>query len=295
MSSRSEWWITSPQQLTIDAPVSRLEVRVVGGAVNVVGTDARAADGRARLEVSAIEGPPLRVVHQDGTLTVAYDDIPWQGFLKLLDGTGWRRSADVTLAVPATAVVKVGAIGAGTVVSGVTGGTEIRGITGETTLTGLGGRVRAHTVSGGVEAQGLSGELAFHSVSGNLTVLDGAAAVKADTVNGDLLLDLAGDGPGGGDATPTDLSLTSVSGEIAVRLPGQPDAEVEAHTTAGTLSSAFDGLRTDGHWGARRLTGTLGTGHGRLKATTVSGGIALLRRPPARTGTAHAPTFVKDA
>ncbi len=33
--------------------------------------------------------------------------------------------------------------------------------------------------------------------------------------------------------------------------------------------------------GAKRITGTLGTGTGTLRATTVSGAIALLRRPQA--------------
>ncbi|CAM5660465.1 hypothetical protein STENM327S_05050 [Streptomyces tendae] len=36
-----------------------------------------------------------------------------------------------------------------------------------------------------------------------------------------------------------------------------------------------------GQWGAKRITGRLGAGNGRLKATTVSGSIALLRRPTA--------------
>lgn len=49
--------------------------------------------------------------------------------------------------------------------------------------------------------------------------------------------------------------------------------------------------------GAKRITGRLGAGSGRLKATTVSGSIALLRRPateetpwerePQDTGPAH--------
>jgi hypothetical protein len=55
---------------------------------------------------------------------------------------------------------------------------------------------------------------------------------------------------------------------------------VEANTASGTVSSAFEDLRVTGQWGAKRITGRLGAGNGRLKATTVSGSIALLRRPP---------------
>ncbi|MEU5683924.1 DUF4097 family beta strand repeat-containing protein [Streptomyces venezuelae] len=266
----SEWSVAEPMKLTFDAPVTALHVRVVNGTVNVVGTD----EGSARLEVTEIEGPPLRVTHEDGTLTVAYEDLPWKGFLKWLDRKGWRRSAVVSLAVPAATRVEVGVVGAGAVVSGIEGRAEVKGVTGDTTLLGLAGAVRADTVSGNVEAQGVTGDLRFNSVSGGLTVVEAAGpSVRADSVSGSMIVDLD---PAG---TPTDVALTSVSGEIAIRLPHPADAEVEVDTASGSVSNAFEDLRVGGQWGAKRITGRLGAGRGRLRATTVSGSIALLRRP----------------
>ncbi|MFI1679724.1 DUF4097 family beta strand repeat-containing protein [Streptomyces sp. NPDC020607] len=266
----SEWSVAEPVKLTFDAPVTALHVRVVNGTVNVVGTD----EGAARLEVTEIEGPPLRVTHEDGTLTVAYEDLPWKGFLKWLDRKGWRRSAVVSLAVPAATRVEVGVVGAGAVVSGMEGRAEVKGVTGDTTLLGLAGPVRADTVSGNVEAQGVTGDLRFNSVSGGLTVVEAAGpSVRADSVSGSMIVDLD---PAG---TPTDVALTSVSGEIAIRLPHPADAEVEVDTASGSVSNAFEDLRVGGQWGAKRITGRLGAGRGRLRATTVSGSIALLRRP----------------
>ncbi|MEI5526433.1 DUF4097 family beta strand repeat-containing protein [Streptomyces brasiliscabiei] len=268
----SEWSVAEPRKLTFDEPVTALHVRVVNGTVNVVGTD----EASARLEVSDVEGPPLTVTQKDGTLTVAYDDLPWKGFLKWLDRKGWRRSVLVSLAVPTGTRVEVGVVGATAVVSGLGGRTEVKGISGDTTLVGLSGPVRATTVSGNVEAQALTGDLRLSSVSGDLTVVEGSCpTVKADSVSGSIVLDLD---PTGG---PTDIGLTSVSGEIALRLPHPTDAEVEAQTAGGTISNAFEDLRVSGPWGAHKVTGRLGTGNGRLKATTVSGSIALLRRPPA--------------
>ncbi|MFE4418165.1 DUF4097 domain-containing protein [Streptomyces sp. NPDC056817] len=271
----SEWSVGEPRKLTFDEPVTALNVRIVHGAVNVVGAD----EGPARLEVSEIEGPPLVVTQQSGTLTVAYEDLPWKGFLKWLDSKGWRRSAVVSVAVPASARVELGVVGAGATVSGIDGRAEVKGVSGDTTLVGLTGPVRADTVSGNVEAQALSGDLRFNSVSGDLTVVDGAGpSVKADSVSGSMIVDLD---PTGG---PTDVSLTSVSGEIAIRLPHPADAQVDANTASGTVSNAFEDLKVGGQWGAKRITGRLGAGNGRLKATTVSGSIALLRRPPAEDG-----------
>jgi len=266
----SEWSVTEPRKLTFDDPVTTLRVRVVDGTVNVVGTE----EGSARLEVSQIEGPPLVVTQEGGTLTVAYDDLPWKGFLKWLDRKGWRRSAVVSLAVPADTQVEVGVVSAGAVVSGMRGQAVVKGVTGDTTLVGLSGPVRADTVSGNLEAQSVTGDLRFNSVSGDLTVVDGSgSSVRADSVSGSMIVDLD---PAG----PTDVRLTSVSGEIAIRLPQPADAEVEANTASGTISNAFDGLRVHGQWGAHKITGCLGPGNGKLRATTVSGSIALLRRPP---------------
>ncbi|MFE0573001.1 DUF4097 domain-containing protein [Streptomyces albogriseolus] len=265
-----EWSVQDKTNLTFDAPLTRLHVRIVNGTVNVVGTD----DGTARLQVSDVEGPPLVVTHTDGVLTVAYDDLPWKGFLKWLDRKGWRRSAVVSLAVPAQTRVEVGVVGAGAVVSGIRGPAAVKGVAGDTTLVHLSGPVRADTVSGSVEAQSVTGDLHFASVSGDLTVVEGSGpSVRADTVSGSMIVDLD---PGG----PTDVRLTSVSGEIAVRLPDPADAEVEANTASGAISNAFDDLRVQGTWGAHKLTGRLGAGSGTLRATTVSGSIALLRRPP---------------
>ncbi|WP_306323452.1 MULTISPECIES: DUF4097 family beta strand repeat-containing protein [unclassified Streptomyces] len=265
-----EWSVTEPRKLVFDEPVSALQVRVVNGAVNVVGT----TETTARLEISELEGPPLRVTQQDGTLFVGYDDLPWKGFLKWLDRKGWHRSAVVSLAVPADTRVEVGVVGAGAVISGTEGPTEVKGVTGDTTLVGVTGSVRTSTVSGAVEAQAVTGDLRFNSVSGDLTVVEGSGSfVKADTVSGSMIVDLD---PAG----PTDVSLTSVSGEIAIRIPHPADTEVEANTASGAVSNAFEDLRVAGAWGAHKITGRLGAGTGKLKATTVSGSIALLRRPP---------------
>jgi hypothetical protein len=274
----STWTIAEPRKLAFDDPVAALHVRIVDGTVNVVGTD----EPDARLEISAIEGPPLIVTQEDGRLTVTYEDLPWQDFLRWFDPKGRRRSAVVSLVVPAASSVEVGVIGAGAVVSGISGRTEIRGITGDSTLVGLTGAVRGESVSGSLEAQSVTGDLRFHSMSGDLTVVDGAgASVRAESVSGDMVLDVDPSGK------PTDIRLTTVSGEIAIRLPHPADAKVEANTASGAVSNAFEDLRVGGQWGAKKITGTLGAGTGTLRATTVSGSIALLRRPPAEDG-AHA-------
>ncbi|MEU6852558.1 DUF4097 family beta strand repeat-containing protein [Actinacidiphila alni] len=277
----SERTVAEPEKFVFEEPVDTLCVRIVNGAVNVVGTD---DDGPARVEVSEIDGPPLKVYRKGGTLTVTYDDLPWKGLLKWLDRKGWQRHAVVSLAVPQHTKVEVGVVGAGAVISGISGDTTVQGVNGDTTLVGLTGPVKANTVAGSVEAQSVSGSLRINTVSGDLTVVEGSGSeVRADSVSGNMVLDLD---PSAG----ADVRLTSVSGEIAIRIPEPGDAEVDANTTSGHVSCAFDELHVTGQWGAKRITGRIGTGGARLKATTVSGAIALLRRPPLE----DAPSFRKD-
>ncbi|WP_327416261.1 DUF4097 family beta strand repeat-containing protein [Streptomyces sp. NBC_01233] len=290
--SQSTWHIAEPQKVAFEAPVTELRVRVVSGTVNVVAAE----EGPARLEVTEVDGPPLYVVQDGDILTVSYEDVPWNGSQGLKQWfeskpwkawssgsaagrKAWERSAAITLTVPAATRVQVAAVDATAFVSGISGGTDVTGVSGDATLVGLSGRVKAHTVSGGVEAQSVTGDLRFHSVSGGLTVVDGAGvSVRADSVSGDMLLDLD---PDPAAARPVDIALNSVSGQVAIRLPHPADARVEANTATGGVSNAFEDLRVSGQLGAKRITGTLGSGTGTLRATTVSGGIALLRRPQA--------------
>ncbi|MFD7034045.1 DUF4097 domain-containing protein [Streptomyces sp. NPDC059917] len=301
MAHQTTWSIAEPQQLTFEEPVTELRVRVVGGTVNVVA----AAEGPAQLQVTEVSGPPLHVVLEGDALTISYEDLPWNGsqnLRKWFDSkpwkawTGsaseggrkaWERSAVITLTVPAATRVQVATVSATAFVSGIAGATEVNGVSGDATLVGLSGAVKAHTVSGSVEAQALSGTLGFHSVSGGLTVVEGAGgSVRADSVSGDMLLDLD---PDQTSPQPVDIALNSVSGQVAIRLPHPTDARVEANTATGGVSNAFEDLRVSGQLGAKRITGTLGSGTGTLRATTVSGSIALLRREPADASAPSAP------
>ncbi|MFC7974814.1 DUF4097 domain-containing protein [Streptomyces cinereoruber] len=285
----TEWSVTEPTKLAPADPVTRLRIRIVNGAVNVVGTD----EDSARVEISEVDGPPLHVSQDGSTLTVGYEDLQWKHVLKLFDRKEYRRRAVVSVAVPAGVDVEVGVVGAEAVVSGIRGRTEVRGVSGDTTLLGLSGPVRAESVSGSLEAQSVTGALHANSMTGDVTVIEGAGgSVRAETISGDMVVDLD---PAGLDGPPADIRLSSVSGEVAIRLPHPADARVEASTTSGSVSNAFEDLRVGGQWGAKTVTGTLGSGRGTLKATTVSGSIALLRRPEADEDPGAGPSSTPSA
>jgi hypothetical protein len=261
------WTIDEPGKLTFDT-VRRLRLRAAAGGIAVVGTD-----DRPTLEVSELDGPPLLVRHEDGVLEVGYERPLRWGPLGLLLGWRQRYRAVISLAVPRDCEVDLEVVSSGVMVSGLRAPLVARTISGEITLTGCSGQVEAQTVSGAVQAHGVAGDLWAHTVSGDLTLVEGGGTVGARTVSGTVTLDVRTPGAG-------DIRVTTASGDVTIRLPHASDLQVQVQSTSGQVASAFDELHREGRPALRTIRGRLGAGTGRLRATTTSGHIALLRRAP---------------
>ncbi len=280
---------------TVDAPVTydfdrvdTLRVRAFGGSVAVLSTGERAC-----LDIAGVTGQPLVVTHSDGTLTVSYEDLSWDGLL------GWlrpdRTAAAITVTVPRDCPVQLGVVTASAIVSGISAATSVKSVSGGITLDGVTGAVDARTVSGDIEAQGLGGTIGFNSVSGDLTLADGSVdRLDAKTVSGRVTADIDLDQ----DAA---LRVATVSGPVAIRLPADARARVDLRSATGRVLSGFPGLRPSQKPGASSLSGDLcpggaaGAGPGKnpglVRVSTMSGQVTLLQRaqsgpPPAAAGAA---------
>jgi hypothetical protein len=264
----TEWRIDSPQSLDLTG-VRRLNIRLVAGNVDVVGSSEGAEEGAAHLEVSQLDGP-LVVTLEGDTLTIAHERLTWGG---LLDWVGNRKaSAVVSVSVPDGCPVELGVVSADAVVSGITSATKVKSVSGDVTLDGVRADISSQTVSGDLETRELSGKLSFTTVSGDLTVVRGTSGhVSAETVSGDMTLDLDV-------SEEARLDLKSVSGDVTLRLPESAGLQVEAKTMSGSLDSAFAGVGVERKPGRNTMRGRIGSGAGFLKAKTVSGDVTLLRR-----------------
>ena len=276
------WTVDAPTTLDFDG-VAALRVRVVSGSVAVLSTD-----DRPRLDVAGLSGQPLLVKHEAGILTVTYPDLTWDGLL------GWLRpqphSATITIMVPRECPTQLGVVSASAVVSGISAATSFKSVSGKITLDGVTGAVDASTLSGDVEAQGLDGRVGFNSVSGDLTMADGSVEkLDAKTVSGRVTADIELD-------KGAALRVATISGEVAIRLPSEASTRVELRSTTGRVQSEFDGLTASRSPGASTLSGTLGSGAGRLLITSVSGQVTLLERDHPDAGPAESgPKTPKDA
>ena len=260
----SEWTIEAPTSLEFD-DVTELRVRLIAGSVAVLATT-----GRPSLEVSSIEGDPLNVTYEDGVLTIAHENLNWEGLLKWLRPQ--RHSATVTVSVPRKCRAQVGVVSATAVMSGISARASVKSVSGGITLDGVAGDVDANTVSGAVEAQGINGKLNFNTVSGDLTLAEGwLERLDVNGVSGDVTADLDLDPLGG-------MQVTTVSGEVMLRLPAEADARVNLHSVSGDVRSEFAELGRSSAPASRSVSGSLGAGSGQVSVTTMSGRVMLLRR-----------------
>jgi len=263
-SEMAQWTIEAPTSLEFD-DVTGLRVRLIAGSVAVLATD-----GKPSLEVSSVEGDPLNVTYEGGVLTVAHENLSWEGLLKWLRPQ--RHSATVTVSVPRKCPTQVGVVSATAVMSGISSRASVKSVSGGIMLDGITGDVDANTVSGALEAQGINGRLNFRTVSGDLTLADGwLERLDASVVSGDVTADVDLDPLGG-------MQVTTVSGEVVLRLPAEADARVNLHSVSGDVRSEFAELRRSSAPASRSVSGNLGAGSGQVSVTTMSGRVMLLRR-----------------
>jgi len=259
------WTIDSPKTLDF-ADVAALKVRVISGSVAIL-----ASQDPPSLDVASLAGQPLLVTHEAGILTITYEDLQWDGL------RGWlrpqRHSADLTVTVPEGCPTQLGVVNASAIVSGISAKISAKSVSGDITLDGVTGSVDAKTVSGDLEGRGIDGEIAFNSVSGGLTLAGGAVrSLAAKTVSGQVTADIELRDGGG-------LKISTVSGDVAVRLPGSASARVDLKSASGRVRSGFDGMSAaPGGPRPAVLSATLGSGSASLAVTSMTGDVTLLAR-----------------
>ncbi|MEU4676821.1 DUF4097 family beta strand repeat-containing protein [Micromonospora sp. NPDC023737] len=264
------WTVDSPQRLSLDEPVSRLDVRLFSGRLNVVATD-----GPARVDITRVGRRPILVDHHDGRLSVRQErNWSWRDLFRWSGPFGHWARVDVSIAVPADVWADLRLVDGSLVASGLRRQTRADVTSGQITLMGLRGSTMAKIVSGPVEALGVGGDLHMETVSGEVILADSAAAqVRAQTVSGAITCDL--DNP-----RSSEIRLHTISGSITVRVREDSDLAVRLHTTSGRITSGFQQVRTESTIGSvANSEGVLGTGDGKLWASATSGSIALLARP----------------
>jgi hypothetical protein len=137
------------------------------------------------------------------------------------------------------------------------------------------------TVNGSVTVHDVSGAGSLTAVNGNVVLARGAGIFSARATNGNVTLELlsleGGLAPVPGSArgaAPRGISAQTVNGNVAVALPADAGAELEARTQNGDFSSDLPLLAHSSAAG-RAIRGRVGSGGPPLLLRTVNGSIRL--------------------
>lgn len=287
-----QWQVDGPRVLDIggeDERVRSLVVALVSGHVDIVTHD---DSPTTRVEISEVEGLPLRISWDGRTLKVMHGKESDQSLLDVLkhivENFG-RNRATVSISVPAQAKANVSTVSGGAVISGLRNGVTTNTVSGSLTLSDIVGKVNINTVSGTTECVDLHGDARLISVSGDITVQSSDIPnASLNTVSGDVALDLVN-----GRAT---LSSNSVSGDLTVRAPFGGYA-VTANTASGHV--VVDG-QSLGRTAGSKMTGANGSLRSgdeslTVKANAVSGNVTLLRSGQAAPQDASPASGPRDA
>lgn len=131
----------------------------------------------------------------------------------------------------------------------------------------------ASTVSGDVTLFRVAGDVSGESVSGDVVIDEGSfSRVDLSTVNGELVFqaELRKDGK---------LSAETVNGDVDVELAGDVSARIDVSTFNGRIRNCFgpDAERTSKYAPGWSLDFTEGGGDGRIDISTMNGGVNLCR------------------
>ncbi len=199
-----------------------------------------------------------------------------------------NRGATLELRVPHAVDVQLGTVSADIDVAdidvrrlqanSVSGSITAAGRSGETTLNTVSGGIRsqvqtprldARTVSGQLLAGGgASGEVAAESVSGRVNVTAGRIQrLAVETVSGSLDVSATGMAPGG------KVTMQTVSGSVALKLPVNVSAQLNVKTFSGGIQSDAGQVEKPRYGPGSSLDARLGSGDGDISINSHSGSV----------------------
>lgn len=160
-----------------------------------------------------------------------------------------NRSAAVLVTVPAGAVLDLRTSNGKVVAIGPTGEVTANTSNGEVKVTGSRRGLKLATSNGGIRVEDGRGTVELRTSNGGIHVKAKDAVVSARTSNGAIRCE--------GTLAPGDHVLHTSNGAVTITLPADSSFHVDARTSNGKITKAFD-VSTTGKPHKRRLQGQVG-------------------------------------
>ncbi len=131
------------------------------------------------------------------------------------------------------------------------------------------------TVNGSIEITGVEGTIETNTVNGSINIT-GGNTISAETVNGSIKASLLNI------SSSEKASFETVNGSINLYLPNGVDAELDAQTLNGKITTDFPITFSGKLSGNKHLKGKIGRGGPKLSLETVNGSIVLTQSQDAK-------------
>lgn len=258
----SHWDIAAPQTIEVDE-VRELRASIVRGRLDIITHQ----EATTRIEVADINGAPLSVRLENGTLRIKHQDDDETGWLKRLTGMK-NHYVVLSIAVPAGITVVANTVSGEGLVSGTSAQTSLKTVSGSLMSDDTSGSLTVDTVSGEIIVRNHRGPLVAGTVSGEITASGELQRVQAKSVSGDLSFDLQG--------IPEELSSNGVSGELTVRVPANLGVQLDAKSVSGNI--ILDDQRFSGTSPNVRVNSGPEDPRMNIRGKSVSGNISIVRQ-----------------
>jgi hypothetical protein len=254
----------SPLQdtVTLTAPAANIDsVRLVNtsGYTIVRATDASEMRVQATRHFwSSNDAPDVRFVPGNGVMTIEATPVVF--------GPGNMASyVDYTIDVPAGLAADIRSASGSITVLGLGGAVHVESASGDVDVRGLGASLSAATASGAIRASDVAGDAQLRSISGSIVAAGVDRLGEAQTTSGEIDLNVAFTRP---------AQISSVSGEVTVRVPPTTAMNVAVTSFSGDVSSNLP--LTNRLVGPHNLAGALSGGGPTVSVRTTSGSIRLV-------------------
>jgi len=186
------------------------------------------------------------------------------------------RSGRVTIRLPAGSGANIGVVSGDIKVKGIGGNVKLRTVSGDVKVSGA-GNAEVLSVSGDVKLKKITGSVTAKTVSGDLHIESTGKAnskLVSSTTSGDLhWVGRCGKG--------CSMRLNTLSGRLQLSLDKASSFKVSYSSFSGSFKDAL-GIKTSksgrNQHGGRRLSGTYGSGAGKIKARSFSGKLKLKKK-----------------
>ena len=182
-------------------------------------------------------------------------------------------SARLIVFVPARADISARTGDGAIDVQRVNGRLELRTGDGSIRASNVSGTLTFDTGDGAVTVDRAEGTLSVETGDGGVNVTGQLAAVKMHTGDGSVVYRVEP-----GTSMSSDWDISTGDGSVALYLPSEFNAELDAHTGDGTIRAELDIARSNGESSRRTVRGRIGDGGRRVRVRTGDGSITLRRR-----------------